>query len=115
MSFISKKQRDSESWLTSPVVDLTTAKSAKLVFTHALANLNKGKINEHIFLMAKKEADSKWTALTIPAGPTGANYDKFEASVDLKAFVGSKMQFAFVYKSTTACAPTWQIYNAKVE
>lgn len=113
--YISKKQVNSESWLTSPVVDLTTAKSAKLVFTHALANLNKGKINEHIFLMAKKEADTKWTALTIPDGPTGKNYDKFEASVDLKAFVGSKMQFAFVYKSTTACAPTWQIYNAKVE
>ena len=74
------------------------------------------KINEHIFLMAKKEADSKWTALTIPAGPTGTSYDKFEAKdIDLKAFVGSKMQFAFVYKSTTACAPTWQIYNAKVE
>ena len=66
--------------------------------------------------MAKKEADTKWTALTIPAGPTGTNYDKFEAKdIDLKAFVGSKMQFAFVYKSTTACAPTWQIYNAKVE
>lgn len=114
--YISKKQRDSESWLTSPVVDLTTAKSAKLSFTHALNNLNKGKINEHIFLMAKKEADSKWTALEIPAGPTGTSYDKFEAKdIDLKAFVGSKMQFAFVYKSTTACAPTWQIYNAKVE
>lgn len=114
--FISKKQRDSESWLTSPVVDLTTAKSAMLSFTHALNNLKGGKINEHIFLMAKKEADSKWTALEIPAGPTGTSYDKFEAKdIDLKAFVGSKMQFAFVYKSTTACAPTWQIYNAKVE
>lgn len=97
------------------MVDLTAEKSAKLVFTHALNNLKGGKINEHIFLMAKKEADTKWTALTIPNGPKGDSYDKFEASVDLKAFVGSKMQFAFVYKSTTACAPTWQIYNAKVE
>lgn len=114
--FINKAQLASESWLTSPVIDLTAAKSAKLSFTHALNNLKGGKINEHIFLMAKKEADSKWTALTIPAGPTGTSYDKFEAKdIDLKAFVGSKMQFAFVYKSTTACAPTWQIYNAKVE
>ena len=114
--FINKKQLASESWLISPVIDLTAEKSAKLSFTHALANLYGGKINEHIFLMAKKEADSKWTVLTIPAGPTGSNYDKFDATgIDLKAFVGSKMQFAFVYKSTTACAPTWQIYNAKVE
>lgn len=114
--FINKKQLASESWLISPVIDLTAAKSAKLSFTHALNNLKGGKINEHIFLMAKKEADSKWTTLTIPAGPTGSSYDKFEATgIDLKAFVGSKMQFAFVYKSTTACAPTWQIYNAKVE
>lgn len=114
--FINKKQLASESWLISPVIDLTAAKSAKLSFTHALNNLKGGKINEHIFLMAKKEADSKWTALTIPAGPTGSSYDKFDANgIDLKAFAGSKMQFAFVYKSTTACAPTWQIYNAKVE
>lgn len=114
--FISKKQRDSESWLTSPVIDLTAEKNAKLTFTHALNNLKGGKIEEHIFLMAKKESDAKWTALTIPAGPKGDSYDKFDAKgIDLKAFVGSKMQFAFVYKSTTACAPTWQIYNAKVE
>lgn len=114
--YINKAQVDSESWLVSPVVDLTKVKSAKLSFTHALSNLKEGKIGEHIFLKAKKESDADWKDLAIPAGPTGINYDKFDAAgIDLKDFLGGKMQFAFVYKSTTACAPTWQVYKAMIE
>ena len=113
--FINKACVAAESWLVSPVVNLTEAKSAKLLFTHALANLKGGKIEDHIALMVKKEADTEWTKVAIPDGPTGANYDKFDATVDLKDFVGNKIQFAFKYVSTTSFAPTWQIYKATVE
>ena len=112
--FISKKCVDSESWLISPVVNLTEAKSAKLTFTHALNNLKGGKIEDHIALMIKK-GDAEWTNVAIPKGPDGTNYNKFDASIDLKDFVGAKVQLAFKYVSTTEFAPTWQIYKATIE
>ena len=106
----------SEALLVSPEVDLTEAETATLTFNHALNKLNSGKIDEHIALLAKKVGDADWTKVEIPNKPAGNNWD-FVASgeIDLKAYIGSKMQIAFKYTSTTSCAPTWEVKNVLIK
>ncbi len=115
-AFVNKQNLASEALLVSPEVDLTDAETATLTFTHALNFLNSGKIDEHIALLAKKVGDADWTKLEIPTKPAGSNWTFVESGeIDLKAFVGSKMQIAFKYVSTTSVAPTWEVKNVLIK
>ena len=115
-AFINKVNYASESLLVSPEVDLTDAETATLTFNHALNFLKTGKIDEHIALLAKKAGDADWVTVEIPTKPAGSNWD-FVASgdIDLSAYVGSKMQIAFKYTSTTSVAPTWEVKNVLIK
>jgi hypothetical protein len=68
-----------------------------------------------------KKDGGEWTKVTItfPTTVPAANWSKFtdegaDQSVDLTAFKSSKTQVAFVYKSSTSAAGTWEIKNIKV-
>ena len=115
-SYVGGKNLASEALLVSPEVDLTEAETAILTFSHALNHLKSGKIDEHIALLAKKVGDADWTKLEIPTKPAGSNWTFVESGeIDLKAYVGSKMQIAFKYTSTTAVAPTWEVKNVLIK
>ena len=115
-AFVNKQNLASEALLVSPEVDLTDAETATLTFEHALNFLKSGKIDEHIALLAKKVGDADWTNVAIPVKPAGSDWN-FVASgeIDLKAYVGSKMQIAFKYTSTTAVAPTWEVKKVLIK
>lgn len=115
-SYVGNKNHASEALLVSPEIDLTDAESATLTFNHALNFLRTGKIDEHIALLAKKAGAADWTTVEIPTKPAGSNWT-FVASgdIDLSAYVGSKMQIAFKYTSTTAVAPTWEVKNVLIK
>lgn len=115
-AFVNKQNLASEALLVSPEVDLTDAETATLTFDHALNFLKSGKIDEHIALLAKKVSDADWTKLEIPTKPAGSNWTFVESGeIDLKAYIGSKMQIAFKYTSTTAVAPTWEVKNVLIK
>lgn len=115
-SYVGGKNLASEALLVSPEIDLTDAESATLTFNHALNFLKTGNIDEHIALLAKKAGAADWTTVEIPTKPAGSNWT-FVASgnIDLSAYVGSKMQIAFKYTSTTAVAPTWEVKNVLIK
>lgn len=115
-SYVGGKNLASEALLVSPEIDLTDAESATLTFNHALNFLNTGKIDEHIALLARKAGAADWTTVEIPTKPAGSNWT-FVASgeIDLSAYVGSKMQIAFKYVSTTSVAPTWEVKNVLIK
>ena len=102
-----------ESWLISPVFDLTKETVAILNIEHAL---NKGS-NAKCAVMAKTTDSAEWVKLDVPTWPgtanedgsyTGSSWDFVESGdIDLTAFCGKKAQIAFVYGSTEADAPTW--------
>ena len=63
-----------------------------------------------------KKVGAEWTAVTIPNNPAGTSYDYVNSGdIDLTAFVGAKLQFAFKYVSTTEISPTWQIRKVVLE
>lgn len=113
-SFVNKTNLESESWLISPIIDLA-GKSAKLSFKHALNFVNKDKPEDHISVWAKSYG-SEWKELTGYTYPKGKDWNFVESGdIDLKAYVGSKMQIAFKYVSTTSVAPTWEVKNVLIK
>lgn len=113
-SFVNKTNLESESWLVSPIIDLA-GKSAKLSFKHALNFVNKDKPEDHISVWAKSYG-SEWKELTGYTYPKGKDWNFVESGdIDLKAYVGSKMQIAFKYVSTTSVAPTWEVKNVLIK
>lgn len=114
-AYKSNTNYESESWLISPEVDLTNATTAKLSFEQAI-NAYFGNIDDEAMVYAKK-AGGQWTKLTIshPTKPA-SGYTSFEGTVvDISAFTGGKMQFAFVYKSTSNSAGAWEVKNVVVD
>lgn len=107
--------KDSESRLVSQVLDLTTAKKATLTFDHAYNNY--GKADNHLTELTfdVKEEGGEWTPVTIPNyGDGSKNWTYVTSTIDLSAYAGKKIQFAFHYKSTTTNALGWQITKVKV-
>lgn len=115
-AYVGGKNLAAEALLVSPEVDLTDADAAVLTFSHALNYLNSGNVDDHIFLLAKKSGASEWTRIEIPVKPAGNNWTFVESGeIDLKAYIGSKMQIAFKYVSTTSVAPTWEVKNVLIK
>lgn len=98
-----------ESWLVSPLVDLTSAKKPVLTFDQASFSAVNGE-----FGVYAREKDGEWTALTVPTWPTVKWAWVNSGNVDLSAFAGKKAQIAFKYTSTSSNANTWEIKNVKI-
>ena len=111
--------KDAESWLVSPEIDLSTTTKPVLNFSQVI-NKYFGTVADEAMVYVKKDG-GEWTKVTItfPTTVPAANWSKFtdegaDQSVDLTAFKSAKTQFAFVYKSSTSAAGTWEIKNVKV-
>ena len=102
----------SESWLVSPEVDLTSATAAYLLFEHTGKYF--GTMADEATVYARKAA-GEWAKLTIPTYMSGNDWTFVSSgAIDLKDYVGGKMQFAFKYVSTSDAAGTWEIKNVCV-
>ena len=101
---------DSESWLISPVIDLSSATKPVLTFRHALnffSSVDKAK--EEATLWAKAEG-GEWTQLSGVAYPDSLSWTFVDSGdVDLSAYAGKKVQIAFKYVSTAEKAGTWEV------
>lgn len=111
--YIGGAKTDSEAMLVSPVIDLTAETAAYLSFDHTGKYF--GDMLSEATVWAKKFEDTEWTKLSIPTYMTGNDYTFVNSGdIDLKDFLGSNMQFAFKYVSTTSAAGTWEVTNVKV-
>lgn len=105
---------ESESWLISPVVDLTGATNCQLSFTH-VGNFFKGTMPDNAKVWGRAEGGT-WTELTIDKYPASDSWDSdVTGTVDLSQFDGQRMQFAFVYTSSSSVAGTWEVEDIEVK
>lgn len=112
-AFINKAAKASESWLISPEVDLSTATNATLTFMHIINHA--GDMQTQQTLWVTETSTENWQQVTIPNYPAGNNWNEvFSGNIDLSAYAGKKIKFAFKYVSTTAAAATWEVYDVKV-
>lgn len=104
-----------ESWLVSPVINLSHATSCQLSVQQA-ANFFKNQENVLAALSVKvKEANAAdWTDLTLSAWPAGTNWTFVEGTADLSDYDGKQIQVAFVYTSTAEIAGTYEVKDFAV-
>lgn len=100
----------SESWLISPVIDMSKAVKPELSFE----NVAKFGSNSNHTLWAR-EKDGEWAQLTISNYGSGKDWNFVKNTIDVSAYAGKTLQFAFKYVSTTTGAGTWEIKNIKLD
>ena len=100
-----------EAWTTSPWIDLSEVKGAKLSFQHAR---NKNVDLTSLCGVYVKEEGGDWQQLEIATWPTNWTFVS-SGEIDLVDYVGKKIQIGFKYSSTATAAGTWEIKNLKVE
>jgi len=117
-AFVNNSNHASEALLVSPVIDLSGVQNAILTFEHASKFFAQSAMDDCSLLVReldKTRSASDWLIATVPAWPVN---DKFQFTssdeIDLKAFVGKKIQIAFKYTSTANTAGTWEIKNVKI-
>lgn len=103
---------ESDSRLISPVIDLTNYHTPILQFHHCcnkFASLDNAKAEATLEVRAE---GGEWTKVTIPEYSTNDSWTYVDSGdIDLSAFAGKKIQFAFHYTSSAASAGTWEVEN----
>lgn len=111
-AFINDGPKAAESWLVSPDLNLSGANSALLTFNHT--HKFAGTPSEELTLWITETATENWAQLTIDKYGTNNDYNFVAVSVDLSAYLGKTVKFAFKYVSTTSAAGTWEVKDVKV-
>lgn len=108
---IGSKNLAAESWLISPVIDLSNYKEPKLYFDHT-AKLFDGS-NDQLTVWVRENASDVWKQVTGIDYPV--EYMKYiNATIpgfSLSDYAGKSVQVGFKYTSTASAAATWGIRN----
>ena len=112
-AFIGGSSKPSESWLVSPAIDLTQVTAATLTFdhTHKFAGTP---FENYLTLWITEANTENWKQLTIDKYGTNNDYTFVTSTIDLSAYAGKTIKFAFKYVSDTTAAGTWEVRNIKV-
>lgn len=114
-AYVNEVNYDSESWLVSPVIDLRRRQSAYLNFEHAANFFSSVSALADQTVVWAREENGEWAKLSGVRYPDVLSWAYVNSSyIDLSAYLGKKMQFAFAYKSTSAKAGTWEVKNVLV-
>ncbi|MFW5582085.1 MAG: DUF6359 domain-containing protein [Bacteroidales bacterium] len=116
-AYISGAAHASESWLVSPKFDCTNATALTLSFSEA-ANFFKSaeNVSAYTSVKVKEVGTDTWTDLTLSARASGTAWTFTDGiTADLSAYVGKKMQIAFVYTSSAELAGTWEVKNFEMK
>ena len=110
---INDVNEESESWLVSPVMDLTVCKhGAQMTFTQYYVG-DKNSRDELLQILVSMDGGSTWDHIpTTDAMWNDGTLPQFQnVKIDLQYFISDQTQVAFVYKSTTEKALTWAVKN----
>ena len=114
-AYIGGANTDAESYLVSPEIDLTEETVALLTFEQAVNYMNGETMADYLSVEVTEDNGNNWAAVEVPTWPVGSGWDFVPSGdVDLSAYLGKKIKFAFHYKSTTKASPTWEIKNVKI-
>lgn len=102
-----------EDWLISPVIDLSSAPTAKLSFQTAsrfAGNLLEIKISSDY--TGGNPNNATWTNLTATLDTNTASYVWTNSgNIDISSFAGQNVHVAFKYTSTASASTTWEVDN----
>lgn len=116
-AYVNKTNYASESWLVSPKFDCTNATALTLSFSEAANFFTSAEnVSAYTSVKVKEVGTDTWTDLTLSARASGTNWTFADGiTADLSAYVGKKMQIAFVYTSSADVAGTWEVKNFELK
>lgn len=103
----------SDSWLVSPIFDLTAAQSPSFSFDHVVNKFPSLDVAKQQVSVCVSVDGGNWQRLTIANWTDNASWKPFANSgdIDLSAYAGKKVQIGFHYTSTDAASGTWEVNN----
>lgn len=106
----------SESWLISPEIDLGGYGPVKMVFEHVVNKFPDAEFAKANCTLWAREKGGQWQQVIIPEYTDNTSWTfGTSGDIDLSAFGGKVMQFAFKYVSETDKSGTWEIKNLVME
>ncbi len=104
-----KTNHDGESWLVSPIIDLSNNTTASLAFKDQV-NKYFGNIEEEITVNIREAGSSTWTNLNVVYEKPSSNWGGWiDRTVDLTPYAGKKIQIGFRYIGTATTAGTYEV------
>ena len=99
--------------MLSPEFSLAGLASATLTFDHVARYF--ANFDQELKVQVSTDGTT-WKDLVVDNKPSGKDWNFIPAKIDLSAYAGkSKVYISFLYTSTTASAPTWEIRNVVVK
>ena len=108
---------NAESWLVSPVIDLSGVSDATLMFEQAV-NYAAPQGALAMMISTNYNGDvttATWNELNLDQWPAGNNWTFITSSTSLSPYVGQQVTIAFKYTSSTSASATWEVKNFVVE
>lgn len=113
-AFANSKSNPSDSWLISPMIDLSGYATPKLTFAHCCNKFDADPATQ-VSVAVRLEGSSDWNLLTIPTFSSNADWNFVDSGdIDLAPYAGKKFQIGFHYTSSAASSGTWEVKNVLV-
>ncbi len=113
-AFTNNESKPSDSWLISPMIDLTGYASPILTFAHCCNKFDADPATQ-VSVAVRLEGSTDWVKLTIPKFSTNEDWLFVDSgSIDLAAYAGKKFRIGFHYTSSAASSGTWEVKNILV-
>ena len=108
-----KSNHDGESWLVSPIIDLSENTAASLAVTDQV-NKFFGDYTQELGIFVREE-NGNWNKLDVTYSKPSTTWGGWEDRViDLTSYVGKKIQIGFYYKGTETSAGTYELKSFSV-
>lgn len=105
---------ETESWLLSPVFDMSKASQIEMTISHA-GNKFAGAVSDQVSFCATTDGGENWKNVEVAQWPAGNNWNFNESAVDISEYAGQEaVQLAIVYKSTTSSAGSYEIRSMEI-
>ena len=105
----------SDSWLMSPLLDLTAAKNPVLTFDHVTNKFPDLATAQKQVSLAVSVDGAAWQTLAIPEWSNNASWTFVNSgNIDLSAYAGHKIKLGFHYTSQDGVSGTWEIKNIAI-
>lgn len=111
--FIGGSNKESDSYLVSPVITLSRRPTGTV--EQALNYLNGNPLADNVEICIREGVDGEWTPLSYTGQPNGSSWTFTTSTLNLTPYAGKKVQIGFHYRSSDTCATTWEVRNLKIK
>ena len=105
----------SDSWLMSPVLDLSAAQNPVLKFDHVTNKFPSLDVAKQQVSLAVSVDGGDWQTVAIPNWSTNSDWTFVNSGdISLAAYAGKKIKLGFHYTSTDGASGSWEIKNLSI-